>query len=383
MLFNKNRIKANKVYLSIEIATREQRFKRELAKILEKKGFEVELGFTDVIIDGILTGQKPSGILVIKSIQRYNFLKLLLLNLLGVKIIYLEEEAWVPYDDKDLIRRRLPRRTSCLCHVILSPNYYYYKLIKKNIIWKKPKVIFIGSNRMKKKTKPFLINKIPRKILFIGSFGALENRKYFLNAKLNEVGLLKKYFHVRAYKKIFKYWLKDKNLFLDFMKSLLNEGFEISYRPHPKESIKNLPKKINICSNNIPIVDQAKNFDLIIHSGSTCAFEIDTPNVICFSNKQTLINNNSKFYGPIISSLSEFYKIFDSSIGCIYNDLPFVNELKHKKLINELDNMYLFKPLFSVIIFWISKIYLKNLSQIFRDEKLQSDKIKQIEHFEK
>ena len=115
------------------------------------------------------------------------------------------------------------------------------------------------------------------------------------------------------------------------MKLLLKE-FEISYRPHPKESLKNLPKEINICSNNIPIVDQARNFDLIIHSGSTCAFEIDTPNVICFSNKNSSINNNSKFYGPIISSLSEFYKILDSSIGCVYNDLPFIDVLNTKNL---------------------------------------------------
>ena len=80
MLSNKKRVKPLKVYLSIEIATREQRFKIELAKILEKNGFEVELGFTDIIIDGILTGEKPSGILFVKSIQRYTFLKLLLLN---------------------------------------------------------------------------------------------------------------------------------------------------------------------------------------------------------------------------------------------------------------------------------------------------------------
>ena len=213
-----------------------------------------------------------------------------------------------------------------------------------------------------KKLKPFLLLKIPKKILFVGSFGALENQKYYLNSKLYEVGLLKKFFHKKTYKKIFQNWEKDRNLFLNFMKLLLKKEFEISYRPHPKESLKNLPKEINICSNNIPIVDQARNFDLIIHSGSTCAFEIDTPNVICFSNKNSSINNNSKFYGPIISSLSEFYKILDSSIGCVYNDLPFINQSKYKKLINELNNIYLSKQHFSSIIF----LDFKNLFKIFK-----------------
>ena len=138
------------LYIPIEFKNRELGPKLWLIKnFIDLEKYNVIFGNTDVIISKILKGKFQPGVIILKSAQKYFFFKILLLKLLGNFIILLEEEAWVPYNLNDLIRRRFPLRTLVLINKIWLPyqgikesfpQFKYYLLRNKIVVTGHPRI---------------------------------------------------------------------------------------------------------------------------------------------------------------------------------------------------------------------------------------------------
>ena len=295
------------VYICVEIASREMTFKKYIKNKLNKNNFKCVLGFSDDLIDGLISGKLSSGIIIVKSIQRYTLFKLILLRLAGNKIVYMEEEAWVPLNDVDIIKRRFPNITYKLCSAVFSPNKYYSELIS-SLSFTKKNIFNVGSNRMSPK-KEFNV-KTFENILFLGSYGALSSEKKFLDIFTKELNLIDRFRSKKLYKYYFKQYSEDKLTLFDLMKNMSKDrNYNISYRPHPSEKL-SLDDSIMLESNEIPVSESCEKYDLIIHSGSTSTFEIKSGKVLCFCSSNTNdILQNSKFHGPIAHTIDDIYKI--------------------------------------------------------------------------
>lgn len=371
------------IYICVEIATREYKFKNKIKDFLNQKNFNVILNYTDTIIDGQLSGKLEPGVTIVKSIQRYTFKKLLLLKLIGARVIYLEEEAWVPFNDQDLLDRRLPKINLELCDLVLVPNKYLYNLVRDNNNLDANKFVFFGSNRMVKKSDSFKLNQF-KTVLFIGSFGAIENQKKYLKIFLNELSYLKSIIKRRKYKRYFEYWNEDKTSLYELMNDLSLKGYKVFYRPHPSETNFTTSNKVTLLDNIEPIGVIANKFDLIIHSGSTCTFEISSPNIICVSKwRFDDININSKNHGPIIQNCNDLDKLMNSNFRCIYNDGYYVNEIDYSGLLSFLNHLKIRKTIFKNFIIFYYSLYLKYMSRFFRDDQLIQRKKFNIKSFEK
>lgn len=368
------------VYLCVEIASREMTFKKYLQNILNKNNVNCIVGFSDDLIDSLISGKLDSGIIIVKSIQRYILLKLILLRLTGNRVVYMEEEAWVPLNDVDIIKRRFPKSTYKLCSSVLCPNNYYNDLIK-SLSFTKNNIFNVGSNRMSTK-KEFNV-KTFKKVLFLGSYGALDSEKKFLDIFTNELNLFDKLCLKKLYKYFFRQYLKDKSKLFDLMKSMSKDSnLNIYYRPHPSES--NIyVDNISLEPNNIPISESCKKYDLIIHSGSTSTFEIKSGKVLCYSDSNTNdIHQNSKFHGPIAHNIEDIYKICKSNIRCLYNDLNFVNKFDEILFVSTIEeiNLSQFNP-FKKIINIIYSVYIKTISPFRRNMFSLHQKRKRIDEF--
>ena len=355
------------VYICVEIASREMIFKKYIKNILNENNFKCVLGFSDDIIDGLISGKLSSGIIIVKSIQIYTLPKLVFLRLSGNKIVYMEEEAWVPLNDEDILRRRFPKITYKLCSAVFSPNKYYYDLISTVPFTSKQKIFNVGSKRMSSK-KEFNVSKF-KTILFLGSYGVLTSEKRFLDFLSHELGFIDKYRLRKKYKKYFVQYKDDKLALFKLMNTLAKDkNLKVSYRPHPSEKNIILDNNIKLATNKTPIVEICKDHDLIIHSGSTSTFEIPTGKVLCYSSeKSNDILQNSKFHGPIAHTIDDIYKICKSNFKCIYNDFYFVNKFDENIFINTLKeiNVKPFKP-FKLFINFIYKFYLETISPFRR-----------------
>ena len=168
--------------------------------------------------------------------------------------------------------------------------------------------------------------------------------------------------------------------YLVLMKKLAkSKKYNVSYRPHPSEKFIN-NNNIMIESNNIPVSESCKKYDLIIHSGSTSTFEIDSGKVLTFSSKTTNdIHQNSKFHGPISHSFEDILKICNSKFKCVYNDFYFVNKFKDDVFIKGINyvNSKNFKPTkFNFLIKSIYNFYLNKISTYRRNNSLLIQKKK-------
>jgi len=373
------------IYICVEIASREMIFKKYIKNVLNENNFKCILGFSDDIIDGLISGKLSSGIIIVKSIQIYTLRKLVLLRLSGNKIVYMEEEAWVPLNDEDILRRRFPEITYKLCSAVFSPNKYYYDLISSVPFTNKEKIHNVGTKRMSLK-KEFNVSNF-KSILFLGSYGALTSEKRFLDVFSKELGFIDKYRLRKKYKKYFVQYNDDKLALFKLMKTLAKDNnVNISYRPHPSEKNTILYNNIKLATNKTPIEEICKDHDLIIHSGSTSTFEISTGKVLCYcSEKSTDILQNSKFHGPIAHTIDDIYKICKSNFKCIYNDFYFVNKFDENIFINTLKdiNFKPFKPLkpFKLLINFIYKFYLVTISPFRRNKILLDHKRKRFNEF--
>lgn len=368
------------IYICVEIASREMTFKEYIKNVLNESNFKCVLGFSDDLIDGLILGKLSSGIVIVKSIQRYTLLKLILLRLAGNKIVYMEEEAWVPLDDVDILKRRFPYITYKFCSAVFSPNKYYFELIS-SLSFTKKNIFNIGSNRMSFK-KEFNV-KAFKNILFLGSYGALSSERKFLDVFTKELSLIDKFRLTKKYKYYFKQYLEDKLVLFDLMKNMAKDSnYNISYRPHPSEKV-SFGDSIKLETNDIPVSESCKKFDMIIHSGSTSTFEIKSGKVLTFSSNNTNdILQNSKFHGPIAHTIDDIYRICNSSFKCIYNDSYFVNKFDKNTFINALNdiNIKSFKP-FKFLIKYMYKIYLRTISPFRRNKILLDHKRKRFNDF--
>lgn len=370
------------VYVCIEIASREMNFKKHIQKILQKNKYNCVLDFSEDIMDNLISGEYKSGIVILKSIQRYTLFKLFLLRLTGSKIIYMEEEAWVPFNDIDIIRRRFPKNSYKLCSAVFTPNRYYYNLIN-SLKFTSKKIFFnVGSDRMSPK-KFFDVDSF-KNILFLGSYGALKSENFFLKIFTAELSFFNKFLLKKQYKHYYNQCLEDKFKLFGLMKKFSKKNeFNVSYRPHPSEKI--IDDDIKLETNNIPVSESCKKYDLIIHSGSTSTFEIESGKVLTFSSKKTSdIHQNSKFHGPIAHSIEDIFKICNSNFKCIYNDFSFVNEFRDDVFmsgINYVNGKNFKTTKFNFIIKLIYKFYLNKISSFRRNNSILIQKRKKINEF--
>ena len=360
------------IYIPVEIAQRELEYKRRLARLFEEQGFNVELKYLDDMFDDILSGKSPSGVVFVKSIQRYLFLKLFILKLLGNKIVYMEEEAWVPFNERDIVRRRFPIRNRLLIDLIFCPNRFLFNAFKDKLFVSEKKIHLVGSDRMiPKESAVFKSNK---EVLVLGSIVATQWSKYWKIFR-KELGW-KSSLYKKKYFNYFQKSLRDNEKLLELANSLSNKGYSVSYRPHPAELSKQvINSKIKIVSNSMPVAEQAGNYDIILHPGSTSAFELSNGNLVAVSDEATLdIHSNSKFYGPIATKNSDLNRIINGEFNCIFNNDYLVNPSNFRQIFQLLKHEQNDSNNYKLLVQRIFLIYKKNLMRYRRNNDLVTKK---------
>ncbi len=321
------------LYIPIEFKNRELGPKLWLIKnYIDLERYNVIFGNTDVIISKILKGKIQPGVIILKSAQRYFFYKILFLKILGNFLILLEEEAWVPYNSRDLIRRRFPLRTLVLINKIWLPyvnikksfsKFKYYLLRNKIIVTGHPRINYF------KQINVGLINNTntntnTNKILIISSFGynTKLNVSIFLSSMKNELGYINFIKHKKKYKHFKEEVEKDYDFMLKLISYLNTKNFTIHYRPHPSEIIDSKSNFLNLLKirrDNFTEIEK-ENYKYIIHFGSTFALDLlilGFLNVICVDRRNDPeILTNSKLSNCFITDLSYFNS--DKKLTSIY-----------------------------------------------------------------
>ena len=300
------------VYFPVEIMQREYAYKSEIVKLLTSNGYSACLMPLDDLFDDLLSGKASPGIVVVKSIQRYLFIKLLILRLLGNFIIYMEEEAWVPFNDEDIVRRRYPRR-----------NRYLFRVYNRVSLFGRDRIRLVGSNRMRiKEDTSFHSSK---NVILLGSIVSVSWDRYWEIYK-SELGILGTIYK-RLYRVYYDKLSLDHEVLLEIGLGLLERGWSVSYRPHPAEDVEVFAdNRIRILDNRLSVSDQSKLFDVILHSGSTAVFELGTSNVVAVSHHTTEdIHANSKCFGPLVNNVGQLDRFLSGGINCAYNNEDYVN----------------------------------------------------------
>jgi hypothetical protein len=361
-----------KVYFPVEIIQREFDYKSKLADLLNGNGFQASLKPLDDLFDDLLNSALPPGIIIVKSIQRYLFFKLLILRLLGNRIVYLEEEAWVPFSTDDIIRRRFPKRNRLLIDHILCPNKFLFDAYRLERFVKSDRITLVGSERMRNKDV-FRIRKVS-KVLIIGSVVSESWDDYWSIYK-SELGFFAN-LRKREYKCFYEMVMLDHSRLIEIGNQLSERGFSVFYRPHPAELMHGIHGvNMEILDNSVKVGLQALDFDLVLHSGSTSAFELSGVNIVAVSHESSLnVHANSKFYGPMVHNLTQLETLIASKFSCLfYNDLM-VTGFDGEKFLNimkKCGRKHRINLPFASILF---KIYRSTLMKVRRNNKLVIDR---------
>ncbi len=217
-------------------------------------------------------------ILIDKSCQSYQLEYLSRLRNKGNYIIVAEEEAWVPFDVDDFLCRRLPNDAADVIDELWIPH----NAPIKNYIPKAFKTFNITHPRTviaEKSYKEALIIEGNKNIkfgvvLFVSSFGLLSSDVDFLNAMAVDGTNI----DIEKYKNIYK----DLQIRFEHFTKIIKyfndcaHSFQVKVRPHPAEIglWEQFVSDKRIMFDYGDYIESIAKSDLIVHSGSTVAFDI-------------------------------------------------------------------------------------------------------------
>jgi surface carbohydrate biosynthesis protein len=301
------------VLIIVERAEREFLPKLMWKRELDSQGFYCLLAhrkFSRLVIR-FLNFFKLKIILIDKSCQYYHLEYLSKLKAAGNYIIVAEEESWVPFDVEDYFYRRLPSAVEKIVDELWIPNNSLIKSYIPNAYKcyhiDHPRTVHTHEqyNHFTKKELDSEGRTTVNYILFISSFGLLSEDVDFMKVMANE-GEPKK-FNLLKYTQIYNELLVRFDHFVDVINALAShsQSIKIIIRPHPAEI--GLWQKIKISPeislDSKDYIESISNADLIVHSGSTVAFDVPEEH-----------KNKVIYIAPIGSTLYEFPKVASGSI---------------------------------------------------------------------
>jgi surface carbohydrate biosynthesis protein len=306
------------LYIPIEFKNRELGPKLFLInKFIDLNNYKVVFGNSDKIFISVLRGELEPGVVILKSAQRYLFIKLLVLRVLGNKLILLEEESWVPFNLKDLSMRRFPLLSLLLLNEVWLPyegilkgftDFKTWIIGRKIRITGHPRINFLGLKKHLHDCKENLnVSNGNKKILVISNFGHLNNMNInsFLIDMRRELGLINYLFYKKEYLNYKAQIESDYFRALDLIQYLNGGNYLVHYRPHPSENKNNFDYRLNDVHIRFDSLEDLfyQDYFLILHFGSTFALDLLTlglKNVAYLdSGIYSNVLENSKYSGRV------------------------------------------------------------------------------------
>lgn len=276
------------VIIIIELADREYLPKRRLEDKFKSVGYQTII-LTREYAKLYLKKNKniaKSIVIIEKSSQYYQESWFKSVKEAGASLIIFEEEGWVPFTWKDFMLRRLPKSITKYINEYWCSNEIQFN--KVSDYYPELNVVMTGHPRWHLKLKKEMLPGKIQNILLVSTFGMLSSDINFFKTIKVETG----YFYDKEFyediffqlNKKFDYWIK----FLKMCIQQENPNLNFTLRLHPAEKLVYDYQILN----EIPISkeslnDDMKKTDLIIHPGSTVAFDGE------FSGTPCLLLNDS------------------------------------------------------------------------------------------
>lgn len=280
------------VIIIIELTEREYNSKKKIEHALIKKGYQTIMlprEYAKIYLKKNKSLGKSIAI-IDKSAQHYQNIWFEYIKECGSSLIVLEEEGWVPFSWKDFILRRLPKNNIKYIDEYWCSNINQYNVVTKQ--YPDLSIHFSGHPRWANSTKKCTSSKI-QNILLVSTFGMLSKDIDFFKTMKAETGDLYDHdFYEEVYNQLnlkFEYWLQ----FIQILGENKDISLNIKLRLHPAEKSvygRSFLNKINISSDSL--IDDINSADMIIHPGSTVAFDAEfllVPSILLDDNTNILL----------------------------------------------------------------------------------------------
>ncbi len=264
--------KSKVIYILVEVYKREFISRAKIKKELESKGYIVVFGHKDTIMDGLMIGLLPPGIILDKCAQTTKLKRGKEITKRGSIFCVLDEEGIHTFPSE--VRERIgdPREVDLILFNNLFQQLLTKRIYKENnlqipnhLITGNPRISdsnFIKENEFIKRKKINLKN-----ILLVGNYYDFRKENEFIehDRKAYEVAT-----------SLIKYWER----------SNLRKKYRLIYRPHPGEKVdlENTCKKFNVeVDYSDSIQNQIKDASIVITSRCTVSIESILKNKIVMS----------------------------------------------------------------------------------------------------